>query len=153
MEYCIDDAKSNAKSGVCILGSKKQKAWLTDQSFAKSFGFNVVDDTDNGYELLVLSFDGRKPQFAPNARSMRIENNDFTIIYDNQCPYIKKSLEVVKKYCEENNVPLTVNYVDSLEKAKSLPCVFNNWCVFYKGKFETVNLLIDVEMLKRILKK
>ena len=33
-----------------------------------------------------------------------------------------------------------------------LPCVFNNFCVFYKGKFETVNLL-DMAYLKRILKK
>ncbi|WP_423786554.1 YoaP domain-containing protein [Holdemania filiformis] len=32
-----------------------------------------------------------------------------------------------------------------------MPCVFNNWACFYKGKFETVNLL-NPEMLKRILK-
>ena len=42
--------------------------------------------------------------------------------------------------------------VDTLQKAKELPCVFNNWAVFYQGKFETVNLL-DLEALKRILKK
>ena len=30
--------------------------------------------------------------------------------------------------------------------------MFNNWAVFYQGKFETVNLL-DLEALKRILKK
>jgi len=27
--------------------------------------------------------------------------------------------------------------VDTLQKAKELPCVFNNWGVFYKGKFQT----------------
>ena len=42
--------------------------------------------------------------------------------------------------------------VDTLQKAKELPCVFNNWAVFYKGKFETVNLL-DAAYLERILKK
>lgn len=42
--------------------------------------------------------------------------------------------------------------VDTLQKAKKLPCVFNNWAVFYKGKFETVNLL-DTAYLERILKK
>ena len=35
MEYCISDAKRNGKSGICMLGAIKQKAWLTDQSFAK----------------------------------------------------------------------------------------------------------------------
>ena len=41
--------------------------------------------------------------------------------------------------------------VDTLEKAKHLPCVFQNWAVFYKGKFETVNLL-DVKALQKLLK-
>ena len=30
--------------------------------------------------------------------------------------------------------------VDSLEKAKALPCVFNNWAIFWQGQFQTVNL-------------
>ena len=56
MEYCIADAKAKGKSGICMLGSKKQKAWLSDQAFAKKFGFEVVDTTDSGYDLLALSF-------------------------------------------------------------------------------------------------
>ena len=51
-----------------------------------------------------------------------------------------------------NDVPVSFMQVDTLQKAKELPCVFNNWAVFYQGKFETVNLL-DLEALKRILKK
>ena len=70
-----------------------------------------------------------------------------------QCPYIYQRIEMVKQYCEINNVPVSLIQVDTLEKAKNLPCVFNNWGVFYKGNFETVNLLLDVEHLKRILKK
>lgn len=42
--------------------------------------------------------------------------------------------------------------VDTLQKAKDLPCVFNNWAVFYHGEFETVNLL-DKNTLTRLLKK
>ena len=45
LEYCIADAKANGKSGICVLGAKKQKAWLTDQSFLKRYGFQVVDTT------------------------------------------------------------------------------------------------------------
>ena len=60
---------------------------------------------------------------------------------------------MVKQYSEINNDPVSKIQVDTQEKAKNLPCVFNNWGVFYKGNFETVNLLLDVEHLKRILKK
>lgn len=41
MEYCLADAKEKGKSGICMLGATKQKSWLTDQSFAKMFGFKV----------------------------------------------------------------------------------------------------------------
>lgn len=153
MEYCINDAKAKGKSGVCMLGAKKQKAWLTDQSFAKKFGFEVVDTTDSGYELLALSFDGTTPKFTESAKRCMIDDETLTIYYDMQCPYVYQNIEIVKQYCKTNNVPVNLIHVDSLSKAKELPCVFNNWGVFYKGKFETVNLLLDVNHLKRILKK
>lgn len=68
-------------------------------------------------------------------------------------PLYYQKIEMVKQYCDTNNVPVSLIQVDTLQKAKDLPCVFNNWGVFYKGNFETVNLLLDVEHLKRILKK
>lgn len=152
MEYCLADAKAKGKSGICMLGAKKQKSWLSDQTFAKRFGFEVVDTTDNGYELLALSLDGTKPKFASNAKKQEIERKELTIYYDMQCPYIYQNVEKVKEYCQFNDVPLSLIEVDTLQKAKDLPCVFNNWAVFYKGHFETVNLL-DAAYLKRILKK
>jgi ribosomal protein S18 acetylase RimI-like enzyme len=152
MEYCLADAREKGKSGICMLGAKKQKHWLSDQSFVKKFGFEVVDTTDNGYELLVLSFDGTTPKFTQNAKKQEIECKDLIIYYDMQCPYIYQNIEKIKQYCEMNDVPVSLIQVDILQKAKELPCVFNNYGVFYKGKFETVNLL-DIGSLERILKK
>lgn len=152
MEYCLADAKEKGKSGICMLGAKKQKAWLSNQSFARKFGFEAVDTTENGYELLALSFDGTTPKFSENAKSEKIENQELTIYYDMQCPFIYERIELIKKYCQWNGVPVALIQVDTLQKAKELPCVFNNWGVFYKGKFETVNLLDDAS-LRRILKK
>ena len=151
MEYCLADAKEKGKSGVCMLGAKRQKSWLSNQSFAKKYGFEVVDTTDNGYELLALTFDGTVPKFAANAKKQKIENKDLTIYYDRQCPYIYPNIEKIKAYCETNNVPVSLIEVDSLQKAKELPCVFNNFAVFYQGKFETVNV-IEASYLKGVLK-
>ncbi len=135
-----------------MLGAKKQKAWLSDQSFAKKYGFEVVDATDSGYELLALSFDGTTPEFAKKAKSCEIENKLLTIYYDMQCPFIYQNIEKLKEYCTTHEIPSSFILVDSLQKAKELPCVFNNWALFYNGKFETVNLL-DVAHLKKILQK
>ncbi|KMZ55653.1 GNAT family N-acetyltransferase [Dorea sp. D27] len=152
MEYCMADAREKGKSGICMLGAKKQKAWLSDQSFSKRFGFEAVDATEDGYELLALSFDGTVPEFARNVKKPAIESEELTVYYDMQCPYVCQSIERIRQYCEENDVPVSLIQVDTLQKAKELPCVFNNWGVFYKGRFQTVNLL-DAAGLKRILKK
>lgn len=152
MEYCLADAKEKGKSGICMLGAKKQKSWLSNQAFAKKFGFEVVDTTDNGYELLALSLDGTTPRFAPNVKTPGIESKELTIYYDLQCPYIHQNIEIIKQHCEESKIPVSFIQVDTLQKAKELPCVFNNWGVFYNGNFETVNLL-DINYLMRILKK
>ncbi len=152
MEYCLDDAERKGKSGVCMLGARKQKAWLSDQSFARKYGFETVDSTDNGYELLARSFDGTVPQFAPNARTLQIGRRELTVYYDMQCPYVSGRIEAIRQYCVENNIPVSLIEVNSLEMAKSLPCVFNNWAVFCNGNFETVNLL-DTAAVKRLTER
>ena len=114
MEYCIADAREKGKSGICMLGAKKQKNWLSNQAFAKKYGFETVDVTDNGY--------------------------------------IYEKIEDTRQYCESGNIPVSLIVVDSLQKAKELPCVFNNWGAFYQGQFITVNLL-DVPSVQKILKK
>lgn len=150
LAYCVADAKEQGRSGVCMLGATKQKAWLSDQSFAKAFGFEVVDTTDNGYELLALSFDGTVPQFAKQVRTPHIDSDELTVYYDMQCPYVYQTVAMIREYCETHNVPVSCIQVDSLQKAKELPCVFNNWGVFYKGNFQTVNLF-DIHYLTRLL--
>ena len=152
MESCIADAKTRGCAGVCMLGAQKQKAWLSDQSFAKKFGFETVDTTPGGYELLALSFDGSKPAFAPKAKQETIENRELTVYYDLQCPYILQRIETLQTYCGEREIPLCLIQVDSLEQAKNLPCPFNNWAVFYQGRFQTVNQ-IDGPALERIVKR
>lgn len=150
--YAIRDAKDSGKSGICMLGSEKQKAWLSDQSFAKRYGFEVVDTTSQGYQLLALSFDGTIPKFAPKAKEGKIENKELVIYYDMQCPYILGTIDAIKSYCELHHVSITLHQVISLQQAKELPCVFNNWAIFYQGEFQTVNLL-DVTHIKKLLGK
>lgn len=152
LDYCISQAKANGKSGVCMLGAKRQKNWLSNQAFAEKYGFKIVDETEIGYRLLALSFDGSKPHFNENAKKETIDNNELTIYYDMQCPYILQKIDEIKDYCELNEIPLKLEQVDTLQKAKDLPCVFNNFGAFYNGRFETVNLL-DVATVKKIIGK
>ena len=151
MESCLEDARANGKSGVCMLGAAKQKAWLSDQRFAKKFGFRTVDTAADGYELLALSFDGTRPYFTERAKQQRIDSRDLTVYYDDQCPFIHQRIEKLREFCAQKAVPASFIHVQTREQAKDLPCVFNNWAVFYGGKLVTVNQ-IDGAAVEKLLR-
>ncbi len=147
--------KLNAKGVVFIEYAPLETAWVPvigDNYYYIYCLWVAGPYKGNGYELLALSFDGTTPQFAHNAKKQRIESQALTVYYDMQCPFVPGNLEMIRQHCEAHGVPADFIEVDTLRKAKELPCVFNNWGVFYKGKFETVNLL-DAAALERILKK
>ena len=145
----LNDAKEKGKSGVCILSSKKKKPYLADKKFLLKYGFEVVDTVKNEYELLALSFNGEKPYFSESVKEMRISGQELTIYYGLQCPYIPNCIEQVQEYCTKNNIPLNLIAVDTLEKAKNLPCIFNNWAVFYHREYETNHLLNETFLKKK----
>lgn len=149
IEYCIEDAKQKGKAGVCILSSKKKKPFLADKKFLLKYGFEVVDSVED-YELMSLAFGDTKPYFTENVKKMRIESEKLTIYRSVQCPYTSDCIEQTKSYCADNNIPLDLVAVDSLEKAKALPCIFTAWAVFYGGALKT-NHLLNQTYLKKML--
>ena len=151
LEYAIEDAKKNKRSGICTLVSKKKKPFLGEKKFFEHFGFEVVDSIED-YELMALKFeDTETPKFNENARSMKIDSGDFTIYYSNECPYVEYEVKELSDYAKEKGFKLNFIKIDSLEKAKNAPCIFNNGANFYKGKFIS-NTILNANALEKLLK-
>ena len=144
LEYAINDSKEKGMSGICTLTSKKKKPFVGEKKFFEHYGFKVVD-TIGDYELLALQFDDKEvPKFNDNARSMKIDSEDFTIYYSNECPYVEYEVK-------ENNIKINFIKVDTLEKAKNVPCIFNNWANFYKGEFVS-NTILNANSFEKLIK-
>ncbi len=151
LEYAINDAKEKKMSGICTLVSQKKKPFLGDKKFFEHFDFKVVD-TIKDYELLALSFDNKEtPKFNDNARKMKIDNNNFTIYYSNECPYVEYEVKELSEYAKDKNIKLDFIKIDSLEKAKGAPCIINNWANFYNGEFIS-NTILNANALEKLLK-
>ena len=151
LEYAINDAKEKKMNGICTLVTTKKKPFIGDKKFFEHFGFKVVD-TIKDYELMALSFNSEDtPKFNDNARNMKIDNNDFTIYYTNECPYVEYEVKELSEYASKNNVKLNFIKIDSLDKAKNAPCVINNWANFYKGEFLS-NTILNANALEKLLK-
>ena len=86
-----------------------------------------------------------------NARTMKIDNQDFTIYYSNECPYVEYEVNELSNYVKEKNIKINFIKIDSLEKAKNAPCIFNNWANFYKGKFIS-NTILNANSFEKLIK-
>ena len=121
------------------------------RNFLNDFGFKVVDVISD-YELLALQFDDSEtPKFNEMARTMKIDNQDFTIYYSNACPYVEYEVKELTEYAKENNITINFIKIDTLEKAKNVPCIFNNWANFYKGEFVS-NTILNANSFKKLIK-
>ena len=151
LEYAIKDAREKKMSGLCTLASKKKKPFIGEKNFFLHYGFKVVDTIED-YELLALSFDDKEvPKFTDSARKMSIDKDEFTIYYSNECPYVEYEVKELSEYAQNKNIKLTFIKIDSLDKAKNAPCIFNNWANFYKGKFIS-NTILNANALEKLLK-
>lgn len=151
LEYAINDAKEKGMSGLCTLTSKKKKPFIGEKKFFEHFGFKVVDSIED-YELLALSFETTEtPKFSDKARLMEIESKDFTIYYSPSCPYVQYEVKELTEYAKENNININFIKIDTLEKAKNVPCVFNNWANFYNSKFIS-NTILNANSLQKLIK-
>lgn len=150
MEYAIKDSREKGMSGLCTLASKKKKPFLGEKKFFEHYGFAVVDSIGD-YELLALQFDSNPtPTFSDSARKMRIDSTDFTVFYSPECPYVEYEVKELSEYARENGIAINFIKIDSLEKAKNAPCVFNNWANFYKGEFVS-NTILNANSFAKLL--
>ena len=137
-------------SGICTLCSKKKKPFIGEKKFFEHYGFKVIDSIGD-YELLALCFDDSDtPKFSDSARAMKIDNTEFTIYYSPECPYVEYEVKELSDYAEENNITINFIKIDSLEKAKNAPCVFNNWANFYNGEFVS-NTILNANSFKKLI--
>lgn len=151
LQYAIADAKKQGKNGLCVLSSKKKKPFLAEKSFFTKYGFQVVD-TINDYELLAVSFNQELPHFNDCVKKMTIEEKDLTLFYSPQCPFTVFSVNEAKRYMEQNHVKINLVCIDSLDKAKNVPCIFNNFAVFNDGKFVS-NTLLNLNSFAKIYQR
>lgn len=114
-------------------------------------GFKVVDSIGD-YELLALQFkDSEIPKFNDSARNMKIDNQEFTIYYSNECPYVEYEVNELTEYSQKNNIKINFIKIDTLEKAKKAPCVFNNWANFYRRDFVS-NTILNANSFEKLIK-
>ena len=81
---------------------------------------------------------------------MMIDSNHITIYYSPQCPFTLNCIYEIKEYMKDCNIQVDFIKVDTLEKAKNIPFIFNNWAVFKNGKYVS-HILLNKKGFEKLL--
>ena len=147
--------KLNARGKIFIEYEPIETAWvpINGKNYMHIYCLWVAGSfKGKGIGLMALSFDDKEtPKFSDTARKMEIDSQDFTIYYSNECPYVEYEVKELSDYAKDKGIKLNFIKMDSLEKAKNAPCVFNNWANFYKGKFVS-NTILNANAFEKLIK-
>lgn len=149
---CIDDARAQGKTGLCILSSEKKRGFLADPKFLKYKGFEVSDKADNGIWLWYLPFaeGAPKPVFKDCAKHPHIEEMGYVLYYTNQCPFCAKYVPVIEKFAKERGVKFRSVHIADRETAQNAPSPVTNYSLFFDGEYVTNEILSEKKFLKMI---
>jgi GNAT superfamily N-acetyltransferase len=149
LKECIRDAKAQGKKGLCILSSAKKKGFLADPKFLTHKGFKVADESDVGIQLWYLPFaeNGTVPSFKDCAKHPKVPEKGLVIYYSDQCPFTYYWVPRLTEVAKENDIPLKIIYIDSLEAAQNAPSPVTNFTIFKDGKFLTHEIQSEKKFL------
>jgi ribosomal protein S18 acetylase RimI-like enzyme len=142
LQECLDDAQGT--HGLVVVTSKRKKPFLTDKRFFVKHGFQVCDEAQPYFELLVHQLDDAPlPRFRETARGGTWPDAPpgAVIFYTDQCPfahhYVDEMLEAAATLgVEGRKVKLT-----STAEVQNGPSPFGISGVYFDGQFVTHELM------------
>jgi len=144
LQFAIDDAIKNKKSGLVTVVGTKKFHFMSDTKWLLKQGFQDIQQTESGFSLLVLKLDknAEDPTFNLNATVGEIEDKKgITVYFSNRCPFaefhVKNSLV---ETAQKRDIPLNIIKIESMEQAKNAPSPATIFSLFYNGKFVTTDI-------------
>lgn len=150
MERCIADARPKAvRVSVCWARRSRRRGSPTRASHGNSALRRSIRRANTSCWRCALTMRSRRASCpVPNGR--RLTKRGSWPISATSARSSRSAWRSCKATARHTASRADFRHVDSLEMAKSLPCVFNNWAVFWNGQLATVNQ-IDGAGLEKII--
>lgn len=149
LESVIEDARNQGKLGLAAVVGSKKYHFLSDTKWLLAHGFRERDTTKAGFSLLTLDVDGKSGEACFTAAAKTgtcAESTGLTVYYSNRCPFCEYYVrEVLSETAAKRGLPLTVQKIDTLEKARSAPTPATIFSLFRDGRFITTDLSVCLD--------
>ena len=146
LQKAITHAKKKKCDGlVTIVGAKKFHC-MSDGKWLKRQGFEVVDTSPLGFELIALKLNAKKgsPQFSKAVREGKgPKNKGLTVYYSNQCPFTDYYVNhCLVESAEKRGLSLKIVKLETIKQAQQAITPATIFSLFYDGNFITTDLSV-----------
>jgi hypothetical protein len=141
---CGEDSKTT--NGLAAFATKKKMPYTVDRKFLIKQGFEVADEIEGGFLLLVKKFNpgAPVPRFTESASKDKIENSPGLVLYySDMCPFNEPFIKKMADVGKERGLKAEIRKVRSAREAQSLPISFGNCLVFLDGRMISRMILLD----------
>ena len=145
---------SNAFHGVATVAGRSP--YLTDTRFYEHQGFEVVDRTDTGYDLVCYrtSGDAPQPRFADSAKRGTVpQTAGVHFDYAYQCPFVPGCLRDMSEVARELGLPVTARELATAKEAQNAASPFGTFGAFLHGRLITHELMSPNKFRKLLQKE
>lgn len=152
LQLCLDDAKAEGLSGVCVVTSKK--TWLPKEGLFVKNGFELADSL-HGFELYAKRFKSDAP--LPKLNRVfegKLEKyaGGLAVFKSDQCPYSSASVRHIEELAKELGLPFHVEHIENCKQAQNTVHPYGTFSVLYNGKIVTHRPISKKDLLNSITK-
>lgn len=154
LSACVRDAEESKKKGLAVVVS--DGPWMAGKELFIKNGFELVDEAEPYYQLLVKQVKkGHPPSFpGPKSWKQRLpKSDDLQLIYTNQCPFIGKAVAELPPVAKQFGISLKLIELDNPAVArKRMPSPYGVVSLVYQGRL-LVDHPISATRFRNILQK
>jgi len=152
LEHCLADV--GERRGVVAVSGRMP--YLTDTRFYTHRGFELVERTDTGFDLVCYRADeaAPDPRFGDNARRGAVRQDrgvHFEYVY--QCPFVPDCLAQMSEIARDLGQPVTSRELKTVEEAHDAASPFGTFGAFLHGRLITHELMSPDKFRKLLLKE
>jgi GNAT superfamily N-acetyltransferase len=140
LQHCLD-AVGERRGVVAVSG---RKPYLTDTRFYLHHGFELIESTETGFDLVCYRSDRSVPTPRLTERARRgtvSQDKGVHFEYSCQCPFVPKCLRDMSDVARELGQAVTATELDTVEKAQNAASPFGTFGAFLHGRLITHELM------------
>ena len=152
LRHCLDAA--GERHGVVAVSGRKP--YLTDTRFYLHHGFELIERTDTGFDLVCYRADPNAPapQFAESARRGTVPQSEGVHFeYAYQCPFVPDCVQKMSGVAGELDLPVTTRELATAQEAQNAASPFGTFGAFLHGRLITHELMSDNKFRKLLQTK